>query len=111
MSAASTLNRCFLATHRSDGLEAAMLTTKRCGAEAVIALFMSAGLSHGLAQGAASQEGPGSSAGKSTAPTVQPTQDDPFAGVAPAATPEEIPNTSERSWLRRFTTENFGFRK
>jgi hypothetical protein len=43
--------------------------------------------------------------------TAEATPEDPFAGVAPAEAPAEASQAPDRSWLRRFTTENFGFRK
>ncbi len=38
-------------------------------------------------------------------------REDPFADLAPAAAPQESSKEPQRSWLRSFVNENFGFRK
>jgi hypothetical protein len=44
-------------------------------------------------------------------PAAQTTSEDPFAGVVPGTAPPEATRAPERSWLRTFFGQNFGFRK
>jgi hypothetical protein len=71
--------------------------------------LMSAGLNRALADDEASQK---PHTPESSAPPAQTqTHDDPFAGVVPEAPPPAAPTDPERSRLKNFFGENFGFRK
>jgi hypothetical protein len=70
---------------------------------------MTGPLSPALAEVAASQSEKGSQ--KSTTPTSKATAEDPFANVVPAAPAQSATKEPERSGLKTFFIENFGFRK
>jgi hypothetical protein len=76
-----------------------------------LSILLSVVFSRAFAQAETPQTGKESSASHRPAATKEGTQEDPFADLAPAATPQQPPKEAERSWVQTFLTENFGFRK